>query len=163
MKTLIASMLLFATVILALGCAQETTQPVQTPQPAIPTEQPPSLEVPVPGSDVPEQIVEGEETAPEGSAPVTFVITGENFKFVMNGQDNPDIKVKVGDTVRIEFSAAEGFHDWVVDEFSARTEQVRPGTPTSVEFVADKAGTFSYYCSVGEHRALGMEGNLIVE
>jgi len=143
-------MLLFATVILAVGCTQETTPPVQTPPAAFPMEQPPAAEQPP-------------ATPPENTNVETFTITGENFKFVMNGQDNPDIKVKVGDTVRIEFSAAEGFHDWVVDEFSARTDQVRPGTPTSVEFVADKAGTFSYYCNVGEHRALGMEGNLIVE
>jgi len=40
---------------------------------------------------------------------------------------------------------------------------VTPGTPTSVTFVADKTGTFEYYCSVGNHRAQGMVGKLIVE
>ena len=93
----------------------------------------------------------------------TFVLTGENFKFLMNGGVNPDIRVKLGDKIRIEFSSTQGFHDWVVDEFNAATEQVRPGTPTFVEFVADKKGTFEYYCSVGTHRAAGMKGNLIVE
>jgi plastocyanin len=29
--------------------------------------------------------------------------------------------------------------------------------------VADKKGTFEYYCSVGQHRALGMKGKLVVE
>jgi len=93
----------------------------------------------------------------------TFVITGENFKFVMNGQEAPELRVKQGDTVRIEFSSIDGFHDWVVDEFGAATERVNTGGSTSVEFVADKKGTFEYYCSVGEHRAMGMKGNLVVE
>jgi plastocyanin len=94
----------------------------------------------------------------------TFVMTGENFKFVMGGLDNPDIRVKKGDIVRIEFTSTQGFHDWVVDEFDAATIQIRDtDESTFVEFVADQTGTFEYYCSVGQHRANGMKGNLIVE
>jgi len=94
----------------------------------------------------------------------TFVLTGDNFKFVMDGVDNPNLVVKEGDKVRIEFTSSKGFHDWVVDEFSAATEQVRDTDgSTFVEFIADKKGTFEYYCSVGKHRANGMKGNLIVE
>jgi|SRR3989344_6648649 len=94
----------------------------------------------------------------------TFVLTGENFKFVMDGKDNPDIRVKQGDKVRIEFTSIKGFHDWAVDEFGAKTKQVRDTEGiTFVEFVADKKGTFEYYCSIGEHRQQGMKGNLIVE
>jgi len=93
----------------------------------------------------------------------TFVVTGENFKFVMNGLNNPDLKVKQGDTVRIEFTSAGGLHDWVVDEFDASTKRVNTGGSTFVEFVADKTGNFEYYCSVGSHRAQGMKGMLIVE
>ncbi len=91
-----------------------------------------------------------------------LVVTGENFKFVVGGKDNPDIFVKYGDKVRIEFTSTSGFHDWVVDELNARTERVRPGTPTAVEFIADKKGTFEYYCSVESHRAEGMKGKLVV-
>ena len=94
---------------------------------------------------------------------VTFTLTGMNFKFMMNGEENPDLHVKQGDRVRIVFSATEGFHDWVVDEFHAATQRVRNGDPTTVEFIADKKGTFSYYCSVGSHKQQGMEGSLIVE
>ncbi len=93
----------------------------------------------------------------------TFVITGENFKFVMNEVNNPDIRVKQGDKVRIEFSSSNGFHDWKVDEFNAATEKIRDGSSTSVEFIADKKGTFEYYCSIGKHRKMGMKGKLIVE
>lgn len=88
----------------------------------------------------------------------TFTVTGTNFAF-----DVTEMRVKEGDTVTVNFEAAEGFHDWVIDAFDAATDQVRPGTPTSVTFVADAAGTYEYYCSVGSHRAQGMVGTLIVE
>ena len=90
--------------------------------------------------------------------PKVFNITGRNFAF-----SQTEIKVKKGDRVVINFESTDGFHDWTVDEFNARTERVNPGTKTSVEFIADKIGTFEYYCSVSVHRAAGMKGNLIVE
>jgi plastocyanin len=93
-----------------------------------------------------------------------FVLTGENFKFVKGGLDNPEIRVKKGDRVRIEFTSTQGFHDWVVDEFDAATDQIRDTDgKTYVEFVADKKGTFEYYCSVGKHRENGMWGILVIE
>lgn len=94
---------------------------------------------------------------------VTFKLTGENFKFIMDGTEAPELRVKQGDLVRIEFTSTQGFHDWAVDEFDAATTQVQTGGSTSVEFIADQKGTFEYYCSVGQHRANGMFGNLIVE
>ena len=94
---------------------------------------------------------------------ITFTMTGENFKFLMDGKDNPDLKVKVGDTVKIIFTSTDGFHDWVVTELNAATQKVKAGETATVEFVADKAGTFEYFCSVGSHRAKGMKGKLIVE
>src|SRR3989344_2870374 len=91
---------------------------------------------------------------------ITFTMTGENFKFLMDGKDNPDLKVKVGDTVKIIFTSTDGFHDWVVTELNAATQKVKAGETATVEFVADKAGTFEYFCSVGSHRAKGMKGKL---
>ena len=93
----------------------------------------------------------------------TFVITGANLKFFMNGIESPELRVRQGDKVRIEFASTEGFHDWVLDEFNAATGKVGAGASTFVEFVADKKGTFEYYCSVGQHRANGMKGVFVVE
>lgn len=87
-----------------------------------------------------------------------FNLTGKNFEF-----STKEIRVKEGDTVIVNFESTGGFHDWVVDAFGAATKQVREGEKTTVTFVADKAGTYEYYCSVGEHRAAGMVGKLIVE
>ncbi len=88
----------------------------------------------------------------------TFDLTGKNFAFNQN-----EIRVKLGDKVKINFQSTQGFHNWSIDDFKAFTKQVNLGESTSVEFVADKSGTFEFYCSVGPHRQLGMIGKLIVE
>ncbi|MEK7649830.1 MAG: plastocyanin/azurin family copper-binding protein [Patescibacteria group bacterium] len=86
-----------------------------------------------------------------------FTVTGTNFAF-----DATALTVKKGDTVRITFKNMEGFHDWKIDEFSAATTQFKSPGEETIEFVADKAGSFEYYCSVGKHRAMGMKGTLTV-
>lgn len=74
-----------------------------------------------------------------------------------------EIRVDKGDKVKIVLKNVKGTHDWVVDEFDARTKITNAGETDTVEFTADKVGTFEYYCSVGNHRAQGMVGKLIVE
>ena len=77
---------------------------------------------------------------------------------------NPkELSVNKGDTVKVTFINDEGMHDFVIDEFNARTPRIQGGQSTTVQFVADKAGSFQYYCSVGSHRAQGMWGTLIVK
>jgi len=138
--------------VLLVGCAQNEDQSVEVNT---------SMPVPDEVNKVDEMVVD-EQMASQ--ADVTYVVTGENFAFVMDGEDAPELRVKVGDIVRIEFSSTQGFHDWVVDEFNAATEKVRETDgSTYVEFEADQVGTFEYYCSVGSHRANGMVGKLIVE
>lgn len=88
----------------------------------------------------------------------TFTVTGGNFSY-----DLKEVKVKKGETVRIIFKNAEGFHDFRIDELNVATNKIKAGAQESVVFTADKSGTFEYYCSVGKHRAMGMKGNLIVE
>lgn len=87
-----------------------------------------------------------------------FTVTGSNFKF-----DVPEIKVNKGDTVKITFKNAAGFHNFVIDEFNVKTKQGNGPSEETVTFVAEKAGEFAFYCSVGQHRSLGMEGKFIVE
>ncbi len=87
-----------------------------------------------------------------------FTVDGSNFKFAPN-----TITVKKGDTVKITLKNIAGFHDFKIDEFGVATKQIKEGTEESVTFVADKTGSFEYYCSVGKHRANGMVGTLIVQ
>ena len=87
-----------------------------------------------------------------------FAVTGRNFEFSVK-----EIRVNRGDFVRIHFTSADGFHDWKADDFKAATERVDTGETSSVDFIADKTGTFEFYCSVGSHRQMGMAGKLVVE
>lgn len=87
-----------------------------------------------------------------------FTIEGSSFKFVPNV-----IKVKKGDNVTITFKNIGGTHDFVIDEFDVKTSQIGDSEEEDVEFVAEKVGTFEFYCSVGNHRQMGMVGKLVVE
>lgn len=87
-----------------------------------------------------------------------ITVEGSPFKFLP-----AEIKVKKGQTVKVVFKNMQGMHDFVVDEFSAKTKAIKAKESETVEFVADKTGTFEYYCSVGNHRSMGMKGNFIVE
>lgn len=87
-----------------------------------------------------------------------IVVEGSNYTFV------PDkITVKKGEKIRIVFKSRDGFHDFRVDELNIFTALVGAGEEDFVEFTPDKTGTFEFYCSVGNHRAMGMKGTLVVE
>lgn len=80
-----------------------------------------------------------------------------NFKFSENS-----ITVAKGDTVRLTLNNTQGMHDLKIDEFAVGTKVLQAGQSETIEFVADRAGAFEYYCSVGTHREQGMVGTLIV-
>jgi plastocyanin len=87
-----------------------------------------------------------------------FTINGSNFKFEPNM-----ISVNKGDKIKIVFKNTGGFHDLVIDELGVKTKQIGANSEDSVEFTADKVGSFEFYCSVGNHRAMGMKGTLVVQ
>jgi len=87
-----------------------------------------------------------------------FTITGKNFAFTPS-----TITVKQGDKVKITFNNINGFHNFAIDEYGIATLQKQSPDTEVLEFTADKAGSFEYYCAVGSHRAMGMKGTLIVE
>ena len=97
-------------------------------------------------------------TTPTANAIRVFTITASNFKFSV-----PQITVKKGETIKIILAGTEATHDWVIDEFNVRIPKIQEGQTAEITFIADKAGTFEYYCSIGTHRAMGMKGNLIVQ
>lgn len=87
-----------------------------------------------------------------------FTVTGSSFKF-----EPSTLTVNKGDKVKVTFKNAGGMHDFVIDEFNVKTNVIDTGKEETAEFTADKAGTFKYYCSVANHRAMGMEGTLTVK
>lgn len=87
-----------------------------------------------------------------------IVVEGSNYKFVPN-----KITVKKGEKTRIVFKNTDGMHDFRVDELNISTAVIRSGEEDFVEFTADKAGQYEFYCSVDGHRQMGMKGTLVVE
>lgn len=92
------------------------------------------------------------------SAVREFTITAQNFSFTPK-----QIAVNKGDTVKITFKNVDGFHDFMLDAFQVASKKISAGQEDVVTFIADKAGSFPYYCSIGNHRAMGMEGTLTVK
>lgn len=108
-----------------------------------------------------------ETTTPEASIPVvptTSTVAKEIEVIAKNYTFSPtEIRVKKGDKVKLIFKNEVGNHDFVLPDFNVQTEILTSGKEETIEFTADKTGTFEYFCSVGNHRAMGMKGNLIVE
>lgn len=78
---------------------------------------------------------------------------------------NPDLKVKLGDVVQITLIDGDGAeHDISIPDFNTQSDKVvGKGSSSVIVFKADKAGTFTYFCSIPGHYQAGMYGNLIVE
>ena len=120
------------------------------------------LTVPENDSLVEETIVtpnQSDETMEEDSEVKTFEIDASNFKFSLS-----EIRVNRGDRVRIVLNNTGGIHNWVIDEFNAKTKQIEGPATDTVEFTADKKGEYPFYCSVicGQgHKE--MTGKLVIE
>ena len=100
----------------------------------------------------------GQEGVVEAHPLKEFKLTAKNYEY-----SQKEIRVKKDDFVMITLSSIGGSHDFVIDEFNAKTTRVGSGQSATVQFKADKTGMFEFYCSVGNHRQMGMVGKLIVE
>ena len=91
-----------------------------------------------------------------------FTVHESNFKITdVSGATVSQIKVNKGDTVKINVVVDSGTHDLYIDGYNQATAASSTGTQT-LQFVANKAGTFDFYCRVDGHKALGMLGQLVV-
>lgn len=96
-------------------------------------------------------------TQDEGVREIT--VEGSEFSFSPSS-----ITLSKGEKIRIIFRNKGGApHNFVVESLGVATKTIPPGGTDTVEFVADKSGSFTFYCAVGNHRQLGMEGKLNVE
>jgi len=87
-----------------------------------------------------------------------FTMTAKNYEF-----DPGVITVKKGEKVRLIITATDCDHEFRLDAFDIN-QVLKKGDPETIEFTADKAGTFEFKCSVycgkGHRR---MKGKLVVE
>ena len=72
------------------------------------------------------------------------------------------ITVKKGDKVKVVITSKDMMHNFNIDELKVKSALVKVGETSTVEFIADKVGSFEFYCSVGQHRKNGQVGTLVV-
>ena len=51
----------------------------------------------------------------------------------------------------------------MIDDLKVNSGRVSDGQTKEFSFTPEKAGTYEFYCSVGNHREMGMKGILFVE
>lgn len=143
--------------LIITGCYQQPaaqpTQPAAEISPAEPAA-PIQAEVPAPGQagKVVEKVVV--------PAPVLreFDMTAKKWDFTPS-----TITVNEGDVVRLNIKSEDVTHGFALFEFGVN-ERLTPGKTTTVEFIADKAGEYTFFCSVPCGSGHGnMNGKLIVE
>jgi len=120
------------------GTPIEQQQPTQEQQ----SQQPPKIER---GSAVVSDVKE-------------FKITAKQFQFTPS-----TIEVNKGDKVRLIITSTDVPHGFSIPEYKIN-ERLDPGKPVTIEFTADKQGTFTSFCSVfcGSGHS-NMKGKLIVK
>lgn len=133
------------------GIGNTGVQITQTPQAQVTDTAPAAA-----GGISPTQITDLPEV-PTGTVK-EFTVSGSNFKF-----EPAILTVNKGDTVKITFKNTGGIHDFRIDDLEVETEIINGVGEDSVEFVADRTGTFEYYCSVGNHKQMGMKGTLTIQ
>ena len=138
MKKAIALILILT--LLVFGCSKQTTLTDDTQETEIEDVNTGANEVITPG-DVKE-----------------FTVDGSSYRFSPN-----ILSVNKGDIVRINFVNSEGKHDLEIDGYNMGTKVIDGGQSDVLEFTADKTGEFEYYCSIGEHRQMGMVGKIVVK
>lgn len=120
----------------------------QTPAPATTQELPMIVEEETPPAEVGQEAEVREIT-----------VEGQEFSFSPGS-----ITVTEGERIRLTFTNVGSFpHNFIVDELGIATQTIPPGGSDTIEFTSNQSGTFSFYCSVGNHRELGMEGTLDIE
>ena len=106
----------------------------------------------------PQQMMEGDMAEDQQMQDVVEInMTARQFEFVPS-----QIKVKNGTLVRIKIRSEDVLHGFAIDEFGVNKQVGQ--SETVIEFVADKTGTFTFYCSV--YCGVGhsnMRGTLVVE
>ena len=93
--------------------------------------------------------------------PMAFVGVGGTI----DGKINPELTANVGDTIKLTVINGDAIHhDLTIDEFKQSTGPMTAKDQTVVlTFVADKPGSFKYYCATPGHRQVGMEGTLTIK
>jgi heme/copper-type cytochrome/quinol oxidase subunit 2 len=95
-----------------------------------------------------------------------FTVTANHYEFVVVGNDKREIRVNLGDVVRITFDAQDIPHSFTTVETEPHyriARRAEPGKPVTFEFHADQEGTIPILCTLTlEPRCKEMKAFLIV-
>ena len=100
-----------------------------------------------------------QEPAPPGGGEGTEIkVTAKKYQF-----DPNVITVKKGDRVKLVITALDRDHGFKLEAFNI-DQKLKKGDPATIEFTADKAGTFPFrcsdFCGMGHRK---MKGKLVVQ
>lgn len=74
------------------------------------------------------------------------------------------ITVEAGEKISLTFKNMGNLpHNFIIDELNVGTKTIAAGSSDTIEFTAEKNGTFTFYCSIAGHKQLGMEGEFRVQ
>lgn len=159
-KTSTILVIAFALIVLALviGVVFILTQSANIPinvQTPPPTEQIPVN--PPPSNTQDEEISEKNETVSQ-IAEYTIELR-DNFFSLTN------LTANAGDIIRINLDGRGSGHDFVIDELNVRSNILFNGQKQTLEFQIPENSSgqsYEFYCSVNNHRLMGMVGTLTV-
>ena len=90
--------------------------------------------------------------------PRAFEMSASRFKF-----EPETLQVTEGDRVRLTLRSTDTEHGFAIKKLNVKVAVPKTGDPVTVEFVADRAGTYEFkcseYCGSGHGR---MKGRLLV-
>ena len=124
--------------LLLVSCSSQQTAPVQSALPVqnvIPAQQPAQQIEPI---QLPEQSI---PAGPAGKI-VEINMIAKQFEF-----DPSVITVNKGDTVRIHIRSIDVAHGFALPEYGI-SERLQPNQAVDIEFIADKQGTFTFFCNI---------------
>ena len=138
-------LLLVLSIFLLSACAQ------QKPEDLVGQGTPVSQQVPASDKDVEEKVVTPSSEVKE------FKITAKQFQF-----EPSTIEVNKGDKVKLVVTSVDVPHGISIPEYGIN-ERLDPGKPVTIEFTAEKEGTFTSFCSVfcGSGHS-NMKGKIVV-
>ncbi|MHB8586458.1 MAG: cupredoxin domain-containing protein [Thermoplasmatota archaeon] len=123
---------------------------------------------PVPsGSVAPAANATGAASSTITPPPAQVAMTTSGTYPVNPGFNPPTLSLVTGANVTLTFTNADAnptaAHDWTLGgAMGIMTKEINPGEKTTLQFTAPAPGTYSYFCSTGDHRQRGMEGTLTV-
>ena len=93
----------------------------------------------------------------EGMREIT--VAGDEYEY-----SPEELMLTKGEKIKLTFTNRGKLpHNLMIDELGVSTDTIPGGKSTTVEFTVSQTGSFTAYCSVGNHRSLGMEEKVVVK